>query len=65
MQIELASRPGSDELAFITLDSNSDTYAMRWTGAAWHNMGVATAWETTASIAGTRKAIDVAFEKTS
>lgn len=38
---------------------------MRWTGAAWNNMGVATAWETTASIAGTRKAIDVAFETTS
>ncbi len=64
-QIELASRPGSDELAFITLDSNSDVYAMRWTGTAWNNMWVATAWETTASIAGTRKAIDVAFEKTS
>ena len=65
LQIELASRPGSDELAFITLDSNSDTYGMRWTGSAWNNMTVATAWETTASIAGTRKAIDVAFEKTS
>ncbi|MBP7823310.1 hypothetical protein KA050_03090, partial [Candidatus Gracilibacteria bacterium] len=64
-QIELASRPGSDELAFITLDSSSDVYAMRWTGSAWNNMGVATAWETTASIAGTRKAIDVAFETTS
>lgn len=64
-QIELASRPGSDELAFITLDSNSDTYGMRWTGSAWNNMTVATAWETTASIAGTRKAIDVAFETTS
>jgi hypothetical protein len=64
-QIELASRPGSDELAFIALDSSSDVYAMRWTGAAWNNMGVATAWETTASIAGTRKAVDVAFETTS
>lgn len=64
-QIELASRPGSDELAFITLDTNSDVYAMRWTGSAWNNMGVATAWETTASIGGTRKAIDVAFETTS
>lgn len=64
-QIEVASRPGSDELAFIVLDSNSDTYGMRWTGTAWNNMTVATAWETTASIAGTRKAIDVAFETTS
>lgn len=65
LQIELASRTGSDELAFITLDSNSDVYAMRWTGTAWNNMAVATAWETTASIAGTRKAIDVTFETTS
>jgi hypothetical protein len=65
LQIELASRPGSDELAFITLDTNSDVYGMRWTGTAWNNMAVATAWETTASIAGTRKAIDVAFETTS
>lgn len=64
-QIELASRPGSDELAFITLDSNSDVYAMRWTGSAWNNMTVTTAWELTASVAGTRKAIDVAFENTS
>ncbi len=62
--IELASKPGTDELALITLDSNSDVYGMRWTGSAWDNMGTATAWETTASIA-TMKAIDVAYEKTS
>lgn len=64
-QIELASRSGSDEMAFITLDTNSDVYGMRWTGSAWNNMTVTTAWETTASSAGTFKPIDVAFEKTS
>lgn len=62
--IELASRPGSNELALITLDSNTDVYGMRWTGSAWDTMGTATAWETTASTA-TRKAIDVAYEQTS
>jgi hypothetical protein len=62
--IELASKSGADDLAMIVLDSNSDTYGMRWTGSAWDNMGTATAWETTASIA-TMKAIDVAYEKTS
>jgi hypothetical protein len=29
--IELASRPGSDELAMILVDSNIDIYGMRWT----------------------------------
>ncbi len=65
LQIEVASRPGSDELAFITLDTNADVYAMRWTGSAWNNMTVTTAWETTSLVNGTRKAIDVAFETTS
>lgn len=62
--IELASRPGADDLALITLDSNIDVYGMRWTGTAWDNMGVATTWDAAASVA-TRKAIDVAFENTS
>jgi hypothetical protein len=60
----MASKPGTDEMAFIVLDSNSDVYGMRWTGSAWDNMTVATVWETTASVA-TRKGIDVAYEKTS
>lgn len=66
--IELASRPGSDELALITLDSNVDVYGLRWTGSAWDDMDIALnpvpTWDTTASIS-TRKAIDVAFENTS
>ncbi|MBP9816454.1 MAG: hypothetical protein KBD05_00250 [Candidatus Pacebacteria bacterium] len=65
--IELASPSATttnDAIGMIVLDSNSDVYGMRWDGSAWGNMGVATAWETTASVA-TRKAIDVAFEKDS
>jgi hypothetical protein len=65
LQIEIASRPWSDELAFITLDTNADVYAMRWTWSVWNNMGVATAWETTSLVNGNKKAIDVAFETTS
>lgn len=28
--IELASHPGTDDIAMMTLDSNSDVYGMRW-----------------------------------
>jgi len=62
--IELASRPGSDELALITLDSNVDVYGMRWTGSAWDNMGTSAVWDATAATAA-RQAIDVAFETNS
>lgn len=62
--IELASKPGSDELAMIVLDSNRDVYGMRWTGSAWDNMGTAAVWDATGSIA-TKKSIDVTYEKTS
>ncbi len=62
--IELASRPGSDELALITLDSLVDVYGMRWTGSAWDNMGTATMWDAATAIA-TEKCIDVAYEQTS
>ncbi len=59
--IEMASRTGTDDLAFILVDANADIYGMRWTGSAWNNMSVATAWDTTAGTA-TRKCVDVAFE---
>jgi len=60
----MASRPGSDELAFISLDSNIDVYGMRWTGSTWDAMGASAVWDDAAAIA-TEKCIDVAFEKTS
>lgn len=62
--IELASRPGTDELAMILIDSSVDVYGMRWTGSAWDNMGTAAVWDATGAIA-TEKSIDVAFEQTS
>jgi hypothetical protein len=62
--VELASRPGTDELAMIVLDANVDVYGMRWTGSAWDTMGAAAVWDATASLQ-TKKTIDVAFEKTS
>ena len=61
--IEVARKPGvSSEIAMILLDSNSDVYGMRWTGAAWNNMGVAGVWDTAASTS-TTKAIHVAYEQ--
>lgn len=62
--IKLAGKSGTDELAMIVLDANSDVYGMRWTGSAWDTIGTATTWETTAG-SNTRKSIDVAYEKTS
>ncbi len=62
--IELASRPNSDEMAMILLDSNTDVYGLRWTGSAWDNMGDSAVWDATAAIA-TRQAIDAAFETSS
>lgn len=62
--IELASKPGSDELAMILIDANVDVYGMRWTGSAWDNMGTAAVWDATGAIA-TEKSIDVAYETTS
>jgi hypothetical protein len=62
--IELASKPWTDELAMILIDSNVDVYGMRWTGSAWDNMGTAAVWDATGAIA-TEKSIDVAYETTS
>jgi Tfp pilus assembly protein PilV len=64
--LELKQNPlsTSNEIAMIMLDANIDVYGMVWTGTTWSNMGTATAWDTTASIA-TRKAIDVEYEQLS
>lgn len=45
--IELASKPGTDELAMILIDANIDVYGMRWTGSAWDAMGTAAVWDAT------------------
>ncbi len=66
--IELARNPlaGSNEIAMILLDSNSDVYGMRWDGAgAWDDMGAPfIPWDTLASTP-TYKAIHVAYEQQS
>lgn len=64
--IELTQNPvsSSNEIALILLDANVDVYGMVWTGSVWSNMGVATVWDISASIA-TKKVIDVAYEQTS
>lgn len=64
--IKLAASPlsGSDEIALLMLDANIDVYGMAWNGITWGNMGAATVWDATASIA-TKKAIDVAYEQNS
>lgn len=62
--IELARNPlaGSNEIAMILLDSNTEVYGMRWTGGAWSDMGDAAVWDTAAS-SSTTKAIHVAYEQ--
>jgi hypothetical protein len=65
--IEIARNPlsVSNEIAMIVLGSaNVYVYGLRWTGAAWNNMGVAAAWTTAASLS-TYKAIHVAYEQQS
>ena len=64
--LELRQNPlsASNDIAMIMLDANADVYGMLWTGSTWSNMGVATAWDTTASTA-TRKGIDVEYEQLS
>jgi len=70
--IELAAHPSSSEIALITVDSSGspDVYGMRWTGAAWNDMGVAGTWDTSAADSGApamspSKVIDVAYEQQS
>jgi len=64
--IELTQNPisSSNEIALMMIDASIDVYGMVWTGSVWSDMGVATVWDASASIA-TRKAIDVAYEQDS
>ncbi len=65
--IELASSPGEDYLAMISIDVTIDVYGMRWNGSAWDDMnsgGAEAIWDTGGSIYY-RKSIDVAFETNS
>lgn len=63
--IVLASRPGSDNIAMLLVDSSSNIYGMRWSGSAWDDMGTASVWGSANSSIATKKSIDVAYEQTS
>ncbi|MEM2875166.1 MAG: PGF-pre-PGF domain-containing protein, partial [Candidatus Hadarchaeales archaeon] len=64
--VEMAPNPrdNSSEIALVYLDSNSDIYGMVWNGSSWGNMGVTSAWETSAASA-TKKCVDVAYQQQS
>jgi hypothetical protein len=53
---------GSNEILLMSLDSRRDTYGLRWTGAAWDNMGDNARWDTSVTTANLREAIDVAWQ---
>src|SRR5712664_3730909 len=53
---------GSNEILLMSLDSRRDAYGLRWTGAAWNNMGDNARWDTNVTSANIREAIDVAWQ---
>jgi len=64
MWFRLAPRnvAGSNDILMISLDDNRDTYGLRWTGAAWNNMGDNVRWDTSVTNNNLREAIDVAWQ---
>jgi len=53
---------GSNDILLMSLDSRRDAYGLRWTGAAWNNMGDNARWDTNVTTANLREAIDVAWQ---
>src|SRR6267378_3227558 len=53
---------GSNDILLMSLDSRRDAYGLRWTGAAWNNMGDNARWDTNVTSANLREAIDVAWQ---
>ena len=53
---------GSNDILLMSTDSGQDIYALRWTGAAWSNMGNNSRWDTTTSNANNHESIDVAWQ---
>ena len=53
---------GSNDILLISLDSRRDAYGLRWTGAAWNNMGDNARWDTNVTNGSIREAIDVAWQ---
>jgi len=56
---------GSNDILLLTTDSVQDVYGLRWTGAAWSNMGTAVRWDTSTSNTNNREAVDVAWQSDS
>src|SRR6267378_38997 len=53
---------GSNDILLMSLDSRRDTYGLRWTGAAWNNMGDNARWDTSVTTGNIREAIDVTWQ---
>jgi hypothetical protein len=53
---------GSNEILLMSLDSRRDAYGLRWTGAAWNNMGDNARWDTNVTNANLHETIDVAWQ---
>jgi hypothetical protein len=53
---------GSNDILLMSLDDNRDTYGLRWTGAAWNNLGDNARWDTSVTNGNAREAIDVAWQ---
>lgn len=65
--VKMESRPGTDEIAMITSDANSDLTAMIWNGTAWGSEPTAALSATLEIIAaaGDADCFDLAYETTS
>src|SRR2546427_12574310 len=53
---------GSNDILLMSFDSRRDVYGLRWTGAAWNNMGDNARWDTNVTNANLPEAIDVAWQ---
>ena len=60
--LQIAAKPGSDEMVLVVSDASSDYYALVWSGSAWGN---AVTLETTGSAEQDQTALDVAYESVS
>ena len=52
----------SNDVLMMSMDCKQDLYGMRWTGAAWSDMGTTTRWDNTISNTNNREALDVAWQ---
>lgn len=60
--VELVARPGTDEIALVTLDDTETLSALVWDGDAWTDMGAPMMLDTQSAELRESKAFDAAFE---